>query len=419
MHTSPRRLLACIVLAALTACGGGGTGGGGGGGGGSIPNTTTVNFTFAGATPTALAVAIGAGAFTPTAGANALHVNVPNGTTTYQVAVACPPLLVMGTINQEEVYQFSVTDGTSFTLEPCYQFPTASATVTGSFDVSAIAGATQAVIAGAGYNSTLVASTTGTFSFSVPSGMNDIAVEALDASSKVLAVKIVRNVNAPGAVNGGATIALAASDALVATAATINNIPSGWGATPALNVTFDTANGTHLNLPSTSPSQYMAIASADAISSDYYQINTNEGAPGTSNLAGNTIYTSGGAATLTFPALFIYAGPTAAAWPTFALTYSGFAGLSALNYIGQISWPVSASAQNEIDVDATSAYLGSATTVVVPDLSALTGFYAHAASGTTITWLVQINGGTQQSFLLNQATGSNSFVQGRGTYVEP
>jgi hypothetical protein len=117
----------------------------------------------------------------------------------------------------------------------------------------------------------------------------------------------------------------------------------------------------------------------------------------------------------------VYAGPTAAAWPSFALNYTGFSGMTDVNYYGQISWPTGATTQNEIGVYASPAYLGSTTTVVIPDLSGSSGFFAHSASGTTVTWFTSVTGGTYQSFLANTSltTGNSSYVQGRGTYIEP
>ena len=413
-----RRMLSLFLISTLAACGGGGSSSGGGG---VTPGGTTITVTLVGATPTAVAVATGAtGSFMPItlSGSTTFGVVVPSGTTTYRVAVACPPLLVMGTLVQETVYEAAISDGTAFTVEPCYQFPSGSATITGAFDVSAIPGATQAWIVAAN-GSTTVNATTGTFSFTTTSGANDVAVEARDASSKLLAVKIVRAQTAPGAVNGGASVALTAADQLVATASIINGIPAGYNPVPALNVTFITANGTRLNLPSTSPSQYMAIASADVLATDSYQINSND-ANGTGSLIGQTVYGSGGPITITLPAPIAYAGPTAAAWPSFALSYSGYTGLAAINYLGQISWPTNPTTQDELSVYATPAFLGSTTTVVMPDLSSLVGFFNHPASGTTITWLVEINGGTFQSWVpVAPATGVTNFAQLRGTYTEP
>ncbi len=422
MIISLRALLALISIAALCSCGGGGggTGGGGGGGGGSIPNTTAVSVNFVGATPTALAVAMGTGAFTTLSAASSIQINLPTGTTTYQLAVACPPLAVMGTITQENVYRFAISDGTALSLEPCYQFPTANATITGSFDVSAVAGATQASILGiSGYGGTVNA-TSGAFSVSVPSGTTDVAVVARDASFKALAVKFVRNQTAPGAVNGGATIALTAADQLVSTPVTINGIPAGYQPVPALNVSINTANKTYLNLPAVSPTSYSAVAAADTIATDYYQINTNDNLAVGDALVGTTIYSAGGATTLNYPAALSYAGPTPAAWPTFALSYSGFSGMSAVNYQTQISWQTGATTLDDLIVTSSSAYLGSSTTIVMPDLSTLSGFFNHPASGTTVNWLVEINGGTFQSFVPTfPSSGSANFAQSASTYIEP
>lgn len=419
MSFSLRPFASMLVVAALSACGGGGSGGGGGGGGGVTPTGTQMSLTLSGTTPSAVAVSVGGGAFTPVSvTGGSVSFTIPTGATTYQVAIACPPLNVFGTITIETVLQATISDGTTAKVSPCYGPPAPTATITGSFDVSAIAGAASAYILG-NQGSQFYGTTTGSFSFNVTPGTNDVAVEALDATSHVLAVKIARAQTAPGSINGGATIALTAADNLVATPLTINNIPAGWPVPTSSNDEAFTANGTRLVFSGTG-TQYMALAGADSIASDYYVINANEPAPGTSNLISNTQYTSGGAVTLTWPTPLLYAGPTATAWPSFALTYTGFSAMPFVNYYGQISWPTGATTQNEIGVYATPAYLGATTTVTIPDLSAISGFFNHAASGATVTWFTSVTGGTYQSFIANTVTtGSSSYVQGRGTYIEP
>ena len=90
-------------------------------------------------------------------------------------------------------------------------------------------------------------------------------------------------------------------------------------------------------------------------------------------------------------------------------------------YRGQIAWQAGgANIVDQITTYATAAYLGIQTSVTIPNLTALPGFFGSAPSGTAVNWLSQIDGGTFQSYLYPPPVpGSLSFVQAHGTYIEP
>ena len=85
-----------------------------------------------------------------------------------------------------------------------------------------------------------------TFDVMLPAGNNDIAILALDGSSNILGVKMVRAQNVPGAVNGGNTIVFTPSDVTTTQSATVTNVPAGFGSPPVLEVDYLTANGTRI-----------------------------------------------------------------------------------------------------------------------------------------------------------------------------
>ncbi len=414
-----------LAAALLSGCGSsGGSGGGGGGGGGMTPTGTPVTVTFStkGSMPTAVAEQIGSGAWTTASvQSGALNLTVPTGTTKYAVAFVCPPVLLQGTLDQENVIEATTSDPTSYTVD-CYATTAPiTGTATGSVNASAIAGANQVLVRGTQGYGTNVASLVGTFSTPMISGTNDVAAVAEDGSNNVLGVKIVRNQSIPGAVNGGNPILLAASDATTTQSFTVTNVSAGYGATPAIDATYNTSNGTNFGVTGSSTSSYRAGPASEAAAGDSYNFEANDANLATHELLGlyeNT--TGGGAVSLALPTPWTFTPPAAAQFPTFTFNYAGFSGDAAVVDQSQISWSLNASTQAEIDVYATAAYQGAATSVTIPNLTALTGFLASAPTGTTVYWLAQVNGGSYAVFQAAQPSGGNlSLVQASGTYFEP
>ncbi len=416
-----RRFALLWFLALLTACSSGG-------GGSDAPPTPQpsaagipVTITFAGAVPNAAAVSTGNNAFvSATLSSNKLTLFVPAGTNTYAFAVACPAVNLFGTVVAEYAYEGNLSDGTAYTVSPCYAPAASTAPATGTFDISAIPGAVKARIVGAQGYSGDVNGVTGAFNVAMPAGTNDIAVLALDGAGNILAVKILRSQIVPGAINAGATIIAGVADEVMNEAVTIVGLPPGFATPPALNVTYLTSNATLLTLSNGSAVQYPAISLADVSALDQYQINSNSANLAIGESMGTTLYTSNGTpVTLTYPPVWTYTPPAAAQFPTFSFTYSGFSGLATQTYRGQIAWQ-SAGVVNQITTYATAAYLGIQTSVTIPNLTAVPGFFGSASSGTTVNWLEQIDGGSFPSFVYPPPVpGSLSYVQSHGTYIEP
>lgn len=415
-------LFTTFSIAALAGCGGGSSNSGGSGQG---SNPTTVNYTFPDGTPTAVAVQIGTGAFaTATLQSDRLSVSIPAGTTTYAVAYVCPPVAGFGNVvTAENVIEASTQDGASFTVS-CSVASTTGGSATGAVDASAIPGATNVLIRGnQGYGSS-VGAATGTFNASLLTGSNDVAFLAVNSSSAILAVKIVRAQTVPGAVNGGSSVVFATSDETATQSLTVNGIPAGDVTPPAESVAYYTAGGTWFYLSTNATTQYPGLPSAAAASGDFYsfEANTDDTATHSSSVGVTQDITSSGPATITLPTPWTYAGPTAAALPTFTFNYSGYSGVAATAQQAQIEWEPTTTTADTISVTATGNYQGSATSVTIPNLSALSGFLGSAPSGATVYWDADIWGGSIQEFafyLTPPSSGSLSYVQESGSFTQP
>jgi hypothetical protein len=370
-------------------------------------------------------VQIGTGTFaTATVQANKLTVSVPVGTTTYAVAYVCPPVAGFGnTVTAENVIEASTQDGSSFTVS-CNGSTGTTGSATGTVNATAIPGATNVLIRGNQGYGTSVGATTGSFSASLLTGMNDVAFIAVNSSGAVLAVKIVRGQTVPGAVNGGSSVVFATTDETTTQSLTVNGVPSGYVTPPAEAVNYVTAAGTSFYLSTNATTQYPGMPSAAVATGDFYSFEANTDDTATHTVAvGTTVdSTTGGSATIALPAAWSYAGPTAAVLPTFNFTYSGFSGVAASAEQGEIEWAPTATTLDTISVIATGSFFGTSTSITIPNLSTLTGFLGSAAAGATVYWVADIYGGSAQEFAFYTsppATGSLSFVQKTGTFVQP
>lgn len=407
-------LVTIAIIAAFSGCGGGSSGSGG-----RTPTGTPITINFAGGAPLAAAAQIGTGAWaTAATSGGQLTFSIPTGTTTYAVAYVCPTWQGMSPVNQEFVIEATTTDDTTYTVT-CFQNPT-TGTATGTASVSAIPGATQIAIAGNHGYGTSVNSTFGAFSASMPVGLNDIAVVAEDSSFDALGVKIVRAQTVPGAVNGGSSISLLSSDATTPQTFAVTNIPAGFNTTPAVGAQYITAGGTLFSLMgNTNTTQYAVVPSTEAATGDYYSFSANTADTATSqSLYSFATATSAGPVSLAMPTPLPYSAPTPAALPSFTLNYSGFSGASAVSDSVSVQWFVN-SVLYETTVTATAAFLNGATTLSVPDLTSLTGFFPSAASGTNIYWLAYVYGGTYQWYEPTPTSGTLAFPQNSGQFTEP
>lgn len=391
-----------------------------GGGGNSTPGTNVV-YTFSGTVaPVAAAVQIGSGGWsTVSISGGQLTVSVPSGTNNYSLAYVCPAWQGMSVVNQEYAIAATLDDGTALNVS-CFKSPTLGA-ATGSADGTAIAGATNLRIVGTEGLGTALAAPSGSFSANMATGTNDVAVLADDNSGDVLGAKIVRAQTVPGAINGNNTITLAPSDGTTQQSITVTNIPSGFVNPAAVSAEYWTANGTLFSLMNnTGATQYAIVSSSEAQTGDYYLFSANSADTAAfQNIYVATTATSPGPVTLELPAPLPFAAPAPAAQPTFTLNYSGFSSTAASGDAVSLQWFVNSSTLDEITVYATAAALNGTTTVSVPDLTSLSGFFQTPASGTTVYWLAYAYGGTYPWFSPTPSSGTIAYGETNGQYTEP
>jgi hypothetical protein len=175
----------------------------------------------------------------------------------------------------------------------------------------------------------------------------------------------------------------------------------------------------------TNPQPYHALPTAATVSTDFYlyESNTSDTATHNQSVGITTTTTTGGSAfSVALPAPWTFAGPAPAKFPTFTFIYPGFVGLPAVAEQGSIQWATGATTSNQITVLATANFQNISTTITIPDLTSLAGFLTPAATGTTINWVADIFGGTNQEFTFVPNPPPNSsvqFVQNRGTFMQP
>jgi hypothetical protein len=178
--------------------------------------------------------------------------------------------------------------------------------------------------------------------------------------------------------------------------------------------------------------QYSMLPAGLAQSGDQYQIGSSASkqlSSATSVVSSSTNLTGGGPATISFPTPWSYAGPTPAALPAFNFSYTGGAGQSVLDYSGNLQWAPESGIEDVIDISLTQNYQSASPSVAVPDLSAIPGFLAAPASGTTVLWYAQIgspqtdgvgSGNSGSSFGTSGSTsGLGSGVSSSGNYTVP
>jgi len=429
---------ALLLIGGCGGSSGGGSGSAGSGSGGSNNNSsTTVTFAISGGTPTAVATRVGSGSFTPaTPVSGAVTLSLPSGTTNFAVAFVCPAVTSPSQQTYEYVYEASTLDGTSFS-EAC---PATSSTgssgfttgtLTGSVDASAIPGVSYLnidALNGTAETTVILGTPSGNFSFAAPVGSDDVQVLAyssvLSGSAQtvsLVAAKVLTCQSVPGAVNGGSTVVLGTADQPAEEPITYSSVPSGYGA-PTTIVTYEKGNGGVIRLASGITSQYPLLPAGALTSGGYYSLLASAIKSGTSSseetlIASNT--TSPGPQSFTFPPEWSYAGPVAATWPSFDLSYAGFSGKTGVLVEGSIYWSPTSNAQNLLQVAATQNFLTGSTTLATPDLTSVTGFLPAPSSGIHVAWSAAI---LQGSFPLLQKMPSNgtyAAVSNFGSYMAP
>lgn len=407
------------TLAALAGCGGSNSSSSGNDG---SPTTVTYTFTSSAyqAAPVAVATQIGTGAYAlATLASGKLTITIPHGETNYSVAWICAPTGGNYSETNEYIYQASIADGTSFSR---YCFEPSSAPQTGLATVQVNA----AAITGGEWvevGDELLPWSTGTLDFNATTavGTQDVPVgvyTGTESYNNYLAIRILRAQTIPGALNGGAPVVFGTGDEVAPQTITYNDVPNGFSAFSPL-VFYQTAGGASILLNLSGPSgQYLAMPPGAVQTGDYYEISTGaQSAAGGESVGVEKLTSTGGPQSFTFSAPWSYAGPAAAALPTFDFVYSGFSGLSDVSDYISIDWAQSATSTYFIQMTATANYLNGSTSVTIPDLSSLTGFLAPAASGTAINWSAQINQG--DPYLTNPPSGAIQGVGNSGTYTEP
>jgi hypothetical protein len=383
-----------------------------------------VTVSFAG-TPTALAAQVGSGAFTAaTLTSGALTLNIPSGTTNFAVAYICPD----GGYTQQIVLEASTLDGTSYSALYCASTATLpTGTLTGSGDVSAIAGAGYLGVtadSGSGYSEGFLLTVTGEpepISVALPSGTDRVLVTGANLANpvyfgseeNVLAVRNFEGVTIPGTLNGGNTVTLGAADEVTMQPITYKNVPSGFPA-PTTIANYEWSDGGMLPLSNDATTQYPAIPAAAAESGDYYSFaaDTEMSTGGAGAEAGvseaiNT--TANGPLTFTFPAPWTCAGPTPSAQPVFNMANSAITGKTGVIDSITMSWNPTSVGQTTSVVYATANYLNGSTSLAVPNLTGVSGFLSGPPSGGLVIWFADVE---QSSAASLQPLGQN------GTYID-
>src|SRR6476660_9233955 len=90
--------------------------------------------------------------------------------------------------------------------------------------------------------------------------------------------------------------------------------------------------------------------------------------------------------------------PAPARFPTFIFNYTGLAGQPAIADQASLGWSQGGISFG-ITAIATANSQQGATTLTMPDLTALPGFFTMAPAGASITWVTTTWGGTAQSYL--------------------
>jgi hypothetical protein len=389
------------------------------------PNTVAV--TFLGQAPVAVAEKIGAGNWTSTSLpiTGPLQVQLPAGTTQYGIAFVCESVQTATQVNVEWILQADVNDGSSYSLQLCQSNNLSappSGTFAGSYDASAIPGAATVNVnmnddsRGAFFNTA-----TGAFNISAVAGTTDVYATVFDSLNTILAMKIVRSQTVPGIANGGNPITVAASDAVTVQPISLANV------SPTFALVIMVPYPSLVTARGSSPvgmhgfplaTQYAVLPPAALQPGDYYAFNVEAGV-GNQNVLTRQYRTTTGPVTMTVPTPWAATPPTPAAFPTFTFDYTGFAGQPAIADSAAISW-TQGSIASAIEVVSTANHQNGATTLTIPDLTALPGFLPKAPSGSAIHWSLITWGGTTQFYLGTTAVPQTlSNASDQGDYTQP
>lgn len=428
-----------LVAGAVAGCGGGassGSGGGGtGGGGGGNPTTVTVN--FVGVPPTVVATKVGSGAFQSVTPAASISLTLPSGTTKFAVAYVCPATTLNIGLGQEsmtvqQVVEATTTDGTSFTRK-CSLTDWTGTTGTLAFgvDASAINGASEISVqaensqyyAQAPYG--LVASNA---TLAAPVGTDRVDILAWSTTGSgfqylltTYAAKTLTGQSVPGSLNGGNTVVLGAEDLVTMQPITFNGTPSGFSG-PFVTVDYlPTGEAASLLLTYGAASEYPGLPAGVTQGGGSYDVQAEaiDASNGTAAVTVLQRFSSAGPVTVNFPPVWTYAGPSAAALPTFNFNYTGFAGKSGVSQTGEIGWLTGQSTEMSYFVESSASFQGSSASMTMPNLANLPGFLAAPASGTSVFWVAAVSQSDTGSLQPVSGNMTESTATAEGSFTVP
>jgi hypothetical protein len=335
-----------------------------------------------------------------------LTVTLPSGTNTAAVAYVCPSTVAGGIPASQYIFEVSVADGSSFTLNKCLQAPgqAARGTLTGSVDASAISGVNFLDIQAK--NSTDLESdfhwdtSAADFSFKAPAGTDSVHVLAYHYQitngffrQTLLGVKDYAGQAVPGALNGGAKVVLGAQDQTTKQPITYNGVPAGFVA-PQTFAIYAVGGSDGYILDPAATDQYPAVPAAAAHAGDSYYFLA-AAANGSSLAVGVTAsVSSGGPVTFNLPASKVYAAPTPAAFPTLDVSYAGFSSEAGVMTDAHLLWYIGSGSTTtacEYDYSASANALGGGNSLVMPNLSGIAGFLAAPASKQQVFWAATVS----------------------------
>jgi hypothetical protein len=332
----------------------------------------------------------------------------------------------IGQTSQESVIEESTLDGTSLT-EGCGVFPQSfqTGTLTGSLDASAIPAASFLTVnAQSGASGTSYSSSTpvANFTLNAPAGSDRVEVLAFNSVSQgetfsLVAAKNFSGQAVPGALNGGNTVVLGSADEATEAPITYANMPSGFPP-PSTIAVYETAGGGAFLIADAATNQYPVLPQGAIQNGDSYAFE----ATARDNFQAVSSFISGsagGPVSFTFPAPWLYAGPTPAALPTLDFNYTGFAGEGGVTEAASIGWSVGTYSENFITMIATANYQNTATTLATPDLSGISGFFANPQSGTQAVWSASISQNSGGGLQTAPSTATSNSVQNGGAYTVP
>jgi hypothetical protein len=305
----------------------------------------------------------------------------------------CPATSTNGATNQEFIVQATTSDATSLTA-PC---PTATvapapANITGTFDVTAVPGATG-FMAYNGYSQMGgTGGVLGTYSGAGVAGTGDIVALALGgrdvAGASILRNQTITNnvvINIPP---------LSASDAATTQPVTLPSVLSGFTA-PTMTVTFVTAGGTHAVVSDPMfMNSYGTIPAAETIAGDYYDMKYRQArvaiGAGLETVNVEQTFTSVGPLSIAMPRGPQFYTIGAAPYPTFTFDNASLSITGTIYDMAQLSWGLNPAGYS-VTGYVSASWLGTGNTYSLPNLSAISGFFAAPPSNTPVNWVQSSN----------------------------